>query len=552
MLFLVVSVAAVAVIGVLVVLLIQANGAKNDAEDSLEAVQLDLEETADLLAVQDEEVSDLRDELDAIRVQLEEADEARQGVIEFISASLTLGGELTASESMCMSETMIAERGVSGLLNEFVAFASGDLAESAQLSVIIVMLEAAEACGVSVDAFGGLPETGDVYGLVSAGTLTVCSDIPYAPFEYEVDGEYAGFDVELMEAIADELSLDLEFVATGFDAITSGRAMAANQCDIAASAITITEAREENVDFSDGYFDATQSLLVKDDSGIGNLDDLVGKNLGVQLGTFGEAYAQENAPDGVELISFDNGGELFVALELGNVDGILQDLPVNADRAQKDDTVEVVDTYSTGENYGFATQEEGKEALLEAVNEALQTLRDNGTYDTIFGKYFGGTCGNRFPLMTNCEPELGAGSAEACPEFEGITCEGAVTDVVGVIENDEALEVAVGELVLAYGHEVAVVIVDGVGSRSVEQFAIDLGDTWGVGDPSLNDGVVVVVDLDSRVTTVQHGPGLNDVPRDFNAIAAAGNSFFASGDFDGGLLAIIDALDEAFAAFADL
>ena len=252
-------------------------------------------------------------------------------------------------------------------------------------TVVVLIL----AFSLVVAACGGEEADTSEFGLVAADTLTVCSEIPYEPFEYEVDGEYTGFDVELMEAIADELGLGLEFLATGFDAITSGSAMAANQCDIAASAITITEAREENIDFTDGYFDAAQSLLVKGDSGIGSLDDLVGKNLGVQSGTTGEAYAQENAPDGVELISFENGGELFVALESGNVDGILQDLPVNADRAQKDDTVDVVDTYSTGENYGFATQEEGKEALLEAVNDALQTLRDNGTYDDIYDKYFG-------------------------------------------------------------------------------------------------------------------------------------------------------------------
>ncbi len=252
-------------------------------------------------------------------------------------------------------------------------------------TTIFVLLLAFSLVGA---ACGGSEADTSEFGLVTADTLTVCSEIPYEPFEYEVDGEYTGFDVDLMQAIADELGLTLEFLGTGFDAITSGSAMAANQCDIAASAITITEEREANIDFSDPYFDAAQSLLVKKDSGYATLDDLDGKNLGVQSGTTGEAYAQDNAPSGVQLLSFENGGELFVALESGNVDGILQDLPVNADRAQKDDTVEVVATYSTGENYGFATQEEGKEALLTAVNEALQTLRDNGTYQDIFDKYF--------------------------------------------------------------------------------------------------------------------------------------------------------------------
>lgn len=225
--------------------------------------------------------------------------------------------------------------------------------------------------------------------LVAEGKLTVCSEIPYEPFEYEVDGEYTGFDIEIIGAVADELGLELEVLATGFTAITSGSAMAANQCDIAASAITITDDREEAVDFAAPYFDADQSLLVKADSGFSVLGDLVGKNLGVQSGTTGEKYAQDNSPDGVEIVSFDSGGDLFLALESGAVDGILQDLPVNGYRTTQDDSVTVIEIYPTGEQYGFAVQEEGKEALLEAVNDALATIRDNGTYDSIFAKWFG-------------------------------------------------------------------------------------------------------------------------------------------------------------------
>lgn len=228
------------------------------------------------------------------------------------------------------------------------------------------------------------------YNLVKDGTLTACSEIPYDPFEMEADdGTYTGFDVEMIAAVADELGLDYEFIATGFDAITSGSVFAANQCDIAASAITITAEREESVNFSDPYFDADQSLLVKADSGITSLDDLVGSQLGVQSTTTGEAYAQENAPEGVELVSYEAGADLFVALEAGNISGILQDLPVNGYRATQDDTVEVVATYPTGEEYGFALPETGKDDLLAAVDAALATLHDNGKYDEIHAKWFG-------------------------------------------------------------------------------------------------------------------------------------------------------------------
>jgi polar amino acid transport system substrate-binding protein len=228
------------------------------------------------------------------------------------------------------------------------------------------------------------------YNLVKDGTLTACSEIPYEPFEFEADdGTYTGFDVDIVAAIADELGLDYEFLATGFEAITSGSVFAANQCDLAASAITITDERKQSVNFSDPYFDADQSLLVKADSGITSLDDLVGDNLGVQSGTTGEAYAQDNAPEGVNIISYEAGADLFVALEAGNISGILQDLPVNGYRATQDDSVAVVATYTTGEQYGLALPKEGKDALLAAVNTALATMHDNGKYDEIHAKWFG-------------------------------------------------------------------------------------------------------------------------------------------------------------------
>jgi len=226
--------------------------------------------------------------------------------------------------------------------------------------------------------------------LVTDGTLTVCTDSPYPPMEFEdpETGEFTGFDIELMRAIAEELGLDTEVVNSGFDPIVSGTALAANQCDIAAASITITEEREESIDFTEPYFEAEQSLLVKGDSDIASIDDLAGERIGVQSGTTGETYANENTPDGAEIVSFDNPGDIFVALEAGDISGVIQDLVVNQGRTLEDDSVEVVETYQTDEQYGFAA-EEGNTQLTEAVNGALQTLRDDGRYDEIYNEWFG-------------------------------------------------------------------------------------------------------------------------------------------------------------------
>lgn len=228
-------------------------------------------------------------------------------------------------------------------------------------------------------------------GLTEEGVLTVCSDVPYAPFEVEDAGApsgYSGFDIDLMQAIADKLELDLSVSDQAFDSIQSGAALAAGQCDVAASAMTITEEREANINFAEPYFDADQSLMVKADSGITSLDDLAGEAVGVQADTTGQAYAVENAPDGVTVTEFADAAALFAALEAGQIMGVLQDLPVNADRVSQEDTLTIVETYPTGEQYGFATAEEASPALLEAINTALGELREDGTYDELYAEHF--------------------------------------------------------------------------------------------------------------------------------------------------------------------
>jgi polar amino acid transport system substrate-binding protein len=227
--------------------------------------------------------------------------------------------------------------------------------------------------------------------LISEGTLTVCSDIPFEPFEFEdpdSDIGYSGFDIELMQAIAATADLEVEVVVTGFEALTSGTAMATGQCDIAASAMTITEERAEQIDFSDPYYEALQSLLVPSGSDISSIDDLDGAVVGVQSGTTGEMFAEENV-EGAEIRAFENPGDIFVALDSGQIDAVLQDLPVNAERARDADELEVVEEFDTDESYGFALEQDRGDDLLQAINDGLAQVRDDGTYDELYDQYFG-------------------------------------------------------------------------------------------------------------------------------------------------------------------
>ncbi|MEX2626203.1 MAG: transporter substrate-binding domain-containing protein, partial [Ilumatobacteraceae bacterium] len=238
---------------------------------------------------------------------------------------------------------------------------------------------------------GDADAAGDL-DLVSAGTLTVCSDVPFEPFEFEdpdSDIGFSGFDIDLIQAIAATADLEVSVVVSGFDALTSGTAMATGQCDVAASAMTITPEREENIAFSDPYYEALQSLLAAADGDIASIDDLEGQVVGVQSGTTGEAYAEENV-EGAEIRAFENPGDIFVALESGQIDAVLQDLPVNAEFTLDNDGFEVVEEYDTDENYGFALDQERDDDLLGVINDGLAQVRDDGTYDEIFSEYFPG------------------------------------------------------------------------------------------------------------------------------------------------------------------
>ncbi|MEZ5138733.1 MAG: transporter substrate-binding domain-containing protein [Acidimicrobiales bacterium] len=249
------------------------------------------------------------------------------------------------------------------------------------------LLFGAAACGSDSD--GGSAGSSDGGTTEEAATWKVCSDIPYEPFEMEGEGPrglaYTGFDIELLDAIAEDQNATLDITDSDFDTIFAS--VNAGKCDIVASAVTITDERKENSLFSDPYFDADQSLLVPADSDVEGLDDLTGATIGVQSGTTGESYAQENTPDGATIKSFPDAAALFAAISAGQIDAILQDLPVNSARADKDDTVKVVAKIPTGEQYGFVVAKENTDVQAE-LNDGLAAVKDDGTYDALYEKYF--------------------------------------------------------------------------------------------------------------------------------------------------------------------
>ena len=225
--------------------------------------------------------------------------------------------------------------------------------------------------------------------LVTDGELTVCPHLPYKPFEFEDGGEVVGFDIDMMDLVAETQDLETRIVNTGFEGIQSGQALNNGDCDVAAAGMTITDERARVLDFSDPYFDATQALMVPADSDATSLEDLSGGVLAVQQGTTGEIYANENAPDDVELRVFEDLGLLTTAVATGQVDAGINDNGVLYDFANGNSDVEVVAEFDTGEQYGFAVRKDGNPELLDAINTVISDSQEDGTYDEVYAEWFG-------------------------------------------------------------------------------------------------------------------------------------------------------------------
>lgn len=232
----------------------------------------------------------------------------------------------------------------------------------------------AAGCGDSDD---------DGSGGGGGATLTVGSDIPYPPFEQGKAGSYTGYDVELMEAIAEKIGRKAQFQDTSFDTIF--RDLAQGRFEAVASATTITDEREETVDFTNPYYFSEQAILVRDGGEIDSVEKLSGATVGVQQGTTGEEFVEEKGNVG-ELRPYPQGPDAVNALKSGVLDAVVLDIPV-AENAVEAGGVEISAAIPTEEEYGFVVSQ-GNDGLLGEMNEALEELKEDGTFTRIYKKWF--------------------------------------------------------------------------------------------------------------------------------------------------------------------
>lgn len=238
---------------------------------------------------------------------------------------------------------------------------------------------------------------------IEEGVLSVGTDAPFPPFEISTPDkpDFGGYDIDIMDAIGEELGLEVEYTNTGFGTIF--RDTANGLFDTAAAASTITAAREKTVDFTDPYYEAQQALLVTEGSDIASVEDLGGAIVGAQDGTTGEAYANDETDAG-EVRGFPQGPDAISALVTEQVDAVIIDQPVAADAVDKQEGIEIAEEIATNELYGFAVAPDN-DGLREAMNEALAALKDDGTLDSLYEEYFQTTPPESVlgenPLLTN-------------------------------------------------------------------------------------------------------------------------------------------------------
>lgn len=227
---------------------------------------------------------------------------------------------------------------------------------------------------------------------LAAQELIVGTCATFAPFEYldSTTNEYAGFDIDISKEIAKRGGYTLTIVNMGFDGIIP--ALLSRSIHMAASGITITEKRLKKVAFTTPYYEAGQGLLVRthDAKKYATLKDLEGVKIGVQIATTGAEIAQ--AIKGAEIKTFNAGTEAILDLKNNGCDAVIFDRPVIAYFMVKNPGLAKGLTHkkvaSSAEFFGLAFNKKDK-ALLKKVNDILKKMHEDGTYDTIYAKWFG-------------------------------------------------------------------------------------------------------------------------------------------------------------------
>ena len=220
----------------------------------------------------------------------------------------------------------------------------------------------------------------------------VATDTVFKPFEYtDENGNFVGIDVDILAAIAEDQGFQYQLNSLGWDGALA--ACQAGQADALIAGASITQERQDSGWlFSDGYFDATQSMFVPEGSEITGFEDLSGLTVGVKIGTQGAAYAESLKDEyGFEITYYEDSPTMYTAVLGGQVVAGFEDTPIMISTIKDNGLALTVleDTANEGAPYGLAIFNADNQELLDMFNAGLANIKANGTYDEIINNYLG-------------------------------------------------------------------------------------------------------------------------------------------------------------------
>ena len=219
---------------------------------------------------------------------------------------------------------------------------------------------------------------------VEAGKLTMATNAAFPPYEMTTDaGEFEGIDIDTAKAIADKLGLELQIDDMDFDAALL--AVQQGKSDMVMAGVTVTDERQNVMDFTDSYATGIQSIIVKEDSDIASVDDLAGKKIGTQRGTTGYLYCSDDFGD-ENVVAYDDGLTAVQMLNNGQVDCVVIDNAPAKEFIAANPGLKLLDTAYVEEDYAIGVGK-GNTELKDAINTALEELKADGTLQAIVDKY---------------------------------------------------------------------------------------------------------------------------------------------------------------------
>ena len=219
---------------------------------------------------------------------------------------------------------------------------------------------------------------------VEPGKLIMSTNAAFPPYEMTTDsGEFEGIDIETAQAIADKLGLELQIDDMDFEAALL--AVEQGEADMVMAGVTVTDERQNVMDFTDSYATGIQSIIVKEDSDIASVDDLAGKKIGTQRGTTGYLYCSDDFGD-ENVVAYDNGLTAVQMLNNGQVDCVVIDNAPAKEFIAANPGLKLLDTAYVEESYAIGVGK-GNTELKDAINTALEELKADGTLQAIVDKY---------------------------------------------------------------------------------------------------------------------------------------------------------------------